>query len=396
MTHAKRALWTISAGFLIAAAAACSSLDATGLDDGTERTPGGSKSDGGFANEPSGEATGGAPTATGVIVVHSATFPSFRLCFENHPNLLPQPDSKVMPEANVVGVEVGSLVRLDPLEAPGKIYVVNERAVRSAAGDPTGLTCGELLGDGTQALLPDNDYHVATLVGRPLGLTEPLGRDRVQVLAITGCGSKAFINRFNVDEASCGPTWNTTSGNLVANIINLPTSPAGATKSSIPVQLVHLAPMLEAEVGTANLEVTFGDLAASGPLPTVVATNTALLASSEQVTLNVDQNDESIYGTHGFRIEAREGNGAPKFSFSQSLAAVQSRSSPRDVPTTYYTTASNYALLLLGDPSVPATVDGGAPNPDRRRVQLLAVPVLDPTTVDAGVDSGAVNTEDGG
>ena len=216
------------------------------------------------------------------------------------------------------------------------------------------------------------------------------------MLAITGCGSKAFINRFNVDEASCGPTWNTTSGNLVANIINLPTSPAGATKSSIPVQLVHLAPMLEAEVGTANLEVTFGDLAASGPLPTVVATNTALLASSEQVTLNVDQNDESIYGTHGFRIEAREGNGAPKFSFSQSLAAVQSRSSPRDVPTTYYTTASNYALLLLGDPSVPATVDGGAPNPDRRRVQLLAVPVLDPTTVDAGVDSGAVNTEDGG
>ncbi|MBX3263337.1 MAG: hypothetical protein KF782_26935 [Labilithrix sp.] len=390
MTHAKRAVWGIATGMLLAAGAACSSMQEEaaaasrdGGGRGSEEVPGAD-----VDGNPSSGAPG-APTATGVILVHSAAFPPFRVCFENHPDLRPLPDSKAMPEANVVGVEVGSLVRLDPIDAPGKIYVIRESSVRATAGDPSGPSCGELLGTGGQSLL-SSDYHVATL---PDGVAQ-LGRPGVQALAITGCGGQAYVDYLGVDSASCGPDWDNMRGNLVANVIDLTATSARADDATIPVQLVHLAPLLQAQLGTAKLEVTFGALATPGKLPTEVAAGTALLESSAQVMLEVDQNDEATYGTHGFRIVAREGDGSAKFTFSESLAAVQSLSAPRDVPTSYYRAASNYALLLVGDPSVPTTLDGGAPNNDRRRVQLLAVPVLDPEAADAG--AGAGEGEDGG
>jgi hypothetical protein len=368
----------------VGTACSMSTSDASSLADGRGGQPSAPSNEGKDPPAPIGNAPG-APTATGVVVVHSAAFPSFRLCFENMLELVPQPDSKVMPQANVVGVEVGSVVRIDPLKAPGKVYVLSERAVR----DTPELTCGELLGDGSQALFRNTAYHEAN------SIDTPLGQDRVQVLALTGCGGQAFVDLVGAKSESCGANWNSTSGNLFVNVIDLPTSAQGATESSIPVQLVNLAPALQTQLGNATLEVTFGELATPGKLPTPVASGTPLLASSQQVTLNVDQTDEQVYGTHGFRIEAREDGGTVKFSVSQSLAAIQDLSSPTDVPTSYYRVASNYALLLTGDPSVPATLDGGAPSPDRRRVQLLAVPVLDPATIDAGTDA-APSTGDGG
>src|SRR5262245_40618969 len=106
MRHA-RVLFPMGAGILLASVA-CSSMGTT-----ADFSPGGNspdrKSDSGSGSvAPS--ATNSGPTATGVLLVHAAGFPSFRLCFEHFPDQAPQPDENVMPEANVVGVEVGSLV----------------------------------------------------------------------------------------------------------------------------------------------------------------------------------------------------------------------------------------------------------------------------------------------
>jgi hypothetical protein len=81
----------------------------------------------------------------------------------------------------------------------------------------------------------------------------------------------------------------------------------------------------------------------------------------------------------------------------ESLARIQSLSSPRDVPPTYYAAASNYALLLLGDPNAKLA-DGGADTDDRRRLHFLAVPVIEPKTDGGadGVDGGSSPPEDGG
>ena len=393
MTRAKRTGWGVVTGAVIAfGLAACA---AAGGNSFLDATGGGSNADAGAGasdRTPSaaGTAAQGGPAATGVILVHAASFPSFRLCFGNHLDQQPQPDSKVMPEANVVGVELGSVVRIDPLEAPGTIYVIDEQKVRSSANDPTIPSCAELLGKPTRttrSLTFDNDYHVIQAVD------QPLGQHGVDALVISGCGSQAFLNDLDgltgpgqfASSANCGADWNSTDGNLKATVIPLPTSRDGATVASIPVQIFHMSPSIEAFRGSAGtLTMKFGELDGGAPKPVTVG---ALFAPGTQTSLAVDQSDQSIYGRDGFTLTI---SGSSTFKTVQSLAAIQALSSPTDVPTTYYRAASNYALLLLGDPAhQPTYLDGGA-NPTynpRRAVHLLAVPVIDPTSLDAGSDA---------
>src|SRR5688572_28450886 len=124
---------------------ACSMMDSMGTAAET-RGPGDGTSSGGSLSDAASPSAGGdnkdylAPTDNAVILVHAAGMPAYRLCFENEPDLRPQPDQETTPEANVVGVEVGSAVRLAPLRGkPGKIHVFNEALIRAYAG--TGLSC---------------------------------------------------------------------------------------------------------------------------------------------------------------------------------------------------------------------------------------------------------------
>jgi hypothetical protein len=314
---------------------------------------------------------GGIGTKTGVVILHAAAFPAFRLCFERYPELQPQPDRAVMPQANVVGVDVGSIVRIGPLEKPpGDVYVVLQRSVVAGPGATEAKTCGELLENNT--LLRDIHYHVA---GR---LEEPLGVDRVDLLAITGCGARSVIRSLGVPEEECGPEWDATSGSLLARTLAL--HPTGAASArSLPVQVVHMAPLLEAKRRAGEeIEVTFGPLDAdTGPLARKVASSPPLFEASPPVTLDLDQTDVTTYGTHGFRIALRGPDAGVPFHVDQTLADIQELSTPQAVATTYYLAASSYALLLVGDPRVSRThADGGSTlELARRSVHLLAVPI---------------------
>jgi hypothetical protein len=337
----------------------------------------------------------GTPTATGVLLAHAAGFPSFRLCFEKFPELAPQPDSNVMPEANVVGVEVGSLVRIDPLKEPGQIYVIAESEVRSTPGKTDFVPCGELIRPPdkktNRSLTLDIDYHVATVIDRPLG------ENKVSVLAITGCGGQAFLNSLGLSSASCGAGWDATSGNLEAKVVDLNTTVEGATEESLPVQLFQMSRAIDVFKGSGSLDVRFGDLS-DGGAPSQPVEIGAIFEGGKQAALTIDQRQAAIYGSWGFRVSAVTPNGT--FSNDQSLAAVQELSSPREVPTTYYRTASNYALLLLGDPTHEPRFEDGGKNPlynPRQAVHLLAVPVLDPSKADAGADAASFDDAgDGG
>jgi hypothetical protein len=110
------------------------------------------------------------------------------------------------------------------------------------------------------------------------------------------------------------------------------------------------------------------------------------------VSLALDTSNDAVFAANGFRVTLRDADAGADagatFVRDTSLAEVQALSSPRDVPGDYYQAASNYVLLLLGDPGVPQTLDGG-PNPafdPRRGVHILAVPVVAP---DAGSDAAA-------
>src|SRR5205823_5022149 len=107
-----------------------------------------------------------------------------------------------------------------------------------------------------------------------------------------------------------------------------------------------------------------------------------------------DDKDDAVFAAQGFRVAIRgEDAGADagaSFFVDTSLAEVQALSAPRDLPGDYYRAASNYVLLLLGDPSVPPRLVDGGSNPAfdaRRGVHLLAVPVVAPNDAGAGGDA---------
>ncbi len=385
MRHAKAILVSLGAGLLVAGAVACSDMALTSADGSTG--PGGSSSSSSSGGSKSPEnAENQGPTANGVLLVHAAGFPAFRLCFENYLDDPPKPDRSVMPEANVVGVEVGSLVRLDPFEKPpGKIYVIDEFRVR-VEPDETPVSCRQLIQPtGTKPLLRQGlDYFVANEID------EPLGNGKVNVLAITGCGTESFLTPLGLTGAGCGPGWTASTANLQGRVLELKTTAAGATATTIPIQVFQLSQALETYKGDGGtLDVTFGELGDGGAsLPKSLSVGTVFEPGAQE-TLTVDQESTAIWGAMGFRVRATSSAGT--FSTDQSLAEVQELSAPGALPTTYFRAASNYALLLLGDPTHKATtIDGGA-NPSydpRQAVHLLAVPVLDPSKADAGADGG--------
>lgn len=378
---------------LVATAVACGDMSdsafGTSIGDGDGD---GGGADAGFGSDAA--AVPGVGAVSGVVILHAAAFPSFRVCFENYPELPPQPDVALMPAANVVGVEVGSVIRIGSLDRPpGKVYVIDQRDVRATPRDPLDRKCGALIAG--RDLVVNRHYQLAG------ELTTPLGVGQVDLLAITGCGGKSWLDELGASSDDCAD-WDQTAGSLLARTVELVPSVI-ATDTTLPVQVIHMASLLEAKRAPGEaIDVTFGALDSSDggrSLEQTVIANPPLFEAGAPKMLAVDQTSDAVFGTHGFRIALRPiddpaGAAAPTFFVDQSLAEVQELSFSPTVPTTYYRSASNYALLLVGDPRItPSYADGGAnPGYDRRRaVHLLAVPVKDDVE-----DAGAPSVDDAG
>ncbi|MBS2018999.1 MAG: hypothetical protein JST00_39395 [Deltaproteobacteria bacterium] len=311
------------------------------------------------------------PTDNAVILVHAAKLQPFRVCFgaSAHRVLQPQPDSEAMPQANVVGVEVGSAVRIPSLPAgvPGKVYVFEEPLIRALYFNQAGgkgPSCGALIQNPATG-------GIALDIGN---LDTDLSKG-VHLLVVRGCPKDAIIKH---SVAECGPTWTPEAGNLGVERITL----SGASRSgpsSLPTQVVNLSQPLENVRGTRPLTISFGALQNPGKLTLVAESPKAFAAPiGKAVDLTIDPDTLSTYDESGFRVQVPAGTTAaqPAITIDYSLAAIQKLSAPRDVPSSYYAAASNYVLLLLGDPN--AKLENGQPDTDpRNTLHFLAVPVVD-------------------
>ena len=330
-----------------------------------------------------GSDTGLVPVDNAVILVHAAKSQAFRLCFENETDRRPQPDSDVMPQANVVGVEVGAAVRLGPLRgAPGMVYLFEEPLIR--AFYPAFGGAGE--GPSCQSLLNSDSLKV---LAQPLGKIDTDLSHGVHLVVVRGCPSDSPLVKHSV--AECGATWASATGNLSVVELTL----QGANRPSpgiLPAQVVDLSQALEGARGARPVTVSFGDLQTPGASLSSVTTNPTVFGAASPfmpAALSYDSSDTAIYESVGFRVQVGADNGAGGDAgaatvLDESLARIQKLSSPRDVPPTYYAAASNYALLLLGDPNAKLA-DGGVDTDDRRTLHFLAVPVIEPKS-DAGTD----------
>jgi hypothetical protein len=335
---------------------------------------------------------GAVPVDNAVILVHAAKSQAFRLCFRNELDRRPQPDSDVMPEANVVGVEVGRTIRLGPLRGkPGEVFLFDEPLIRAVypqfGGAGQGPTCESLL----SASNPLSKIAVS------LGTIDKDLRTGVHLLVVRGCPGNGPLRTYSA--AECGETWTAKDGNLGVTEIELrgakPPMPG-----TLAAQVVNLSQPLESAKGPRDVVVTFGDLATANAPLVPVATNPKLFDTATlppPTELRYAADDAAIYGSSGFRITLvdKTAGGAPSsVVLDQTLEQVQSISAPRELPSTYFAVASNYALLLLGDPA-PKLLDGGPDTDDRRGLHFLAIPVIEPKA-DAGVDAGPTEPLDGG
>jgi hypothetical protein len=371
-----------------AAAWACGmSADSMGaFSDGSEKPGASGDADGGKLG--GGSASPDlAPTDNAVILVHAASSQSFRLCFQNELDRQPQPDSKVMPEANVVGVEVGSAVRLGPLRgSPGKVFLFDEPLIRAfyPPFGGKGPTCESLLAS-------EQMSKYAVDLGT---VTTDLSRG-VHLLVVTGCPANTPIRTRTA--AECGEGFDGTKSNLKVTEMTL-TGARRTSNTAIPAQVVHLSQALESARAGRRVKVTFGELSGGAKLSSVVDDPKlfGLPSPQEPVALPYATDDEGVYAKVGFRVElAGPDAGASSKVFDQPLSDVQRLSSPDDLPSTYFAAASNYVLLLLGDPA-PTLTDGGPDDDERKNLHFLAVPVVEPKA-DAGADAAPeTDAGDGG
>jgi hypothetical protein len=372
--------------------ASLSSFDANGAYE--PGAPAGALGDGGAGTSAPEKNADLAPVDNAVILVHAAKSQAFRLCFENELDLRPQPDSDVMPQANVVGVEVGSAVRLGPLRgAPGQVYLFEEPLIRAFypqfGGAGAGPSCKNLLESSNLMALAE-----------PLGKVDTDLSHGVHLLVVRGCPTDSLVRKYSA--AECGAGWTPTTKNFSVKEITLP----GAGRPSagiLPAQVVNLSQPLEGSRSGRDVVITFGDLNLAGAAHAPVVTNPELFgdvpAPAKPAPLTYASQNTAIYDSVGFRVKlvdaaAGADAGAGTKVLDESLARIQKLSSPRDVPPSYYAAASNYALLLLGDPNAKLA-DGGVDVDDRRNLHFLAVPVIEPKPA-SGTDGGTGEALDGG
>ena len=293
---------------------------------------------------------------------------------------MPQPDSKVMPSSNVVGVEVGAAVRINPLSGPpGKVFLFDEFAIRQSYGPfgSSGPTCAQLFASTSFAKL-----------AVPLGtVTTDLSKG-VHVLVVTGCPASVPARTYT--NAECGGDYDPALGNLRVLEQTLSGSTA-ASPGKLSVQVVQLSAALDFAVGKEDLSLTFGDLAGATDKQELVSALPPLFAAplpDVPARVGYESADAGIYENTGFRVSIASGDSGSSTLFQKSLAQIQKESASQDLPTTYYAAASNCVLMVLGEPA-PKLTDGGVDTDERHTLHLIAVPVVEPKpSADGGADGG--------
>jgi hypothetical protein len=286
-----------------------------------------------------------------------------------------------MPESNVVGVDVGTAVRLPARgETLGRAFVFPESVLRPLypAFGGSGPTCNQLLNAAATKAF-------AVEVGQ---VAENLAHG-VHALVLGGCRPA------NVDPVAstdrCGADWTAASGNLKLTTLSL-MAYAGAGATSLSVQLVQLSPALERRAAGRALGLAFGAIDGGAVAPFVErAVPFGTPVPDPPAVLKYEAADLGAYATSGLFITlggAVDDAGAPvsdggarEVLVAESLAEIQKRSSPRSLPPDWFSAASSYVMLSVGDTD-PRLGDGGVDDDPRRALQLLAIPLATPVAGD--------------
>jgi hypothetical protein len=355
--------------------------------DGSATGPGGGGSveAGSLTDQDAAGTPNTATTAGSVVLVHaSRNLPAFRVCFKGRTTTLPLPDDKIMPNANVVGVDVGSAVHIGQLDktggsgmgdasvapfdsgadsgtgpAPtGELSIIEEKLARQfypqGSDASAWLNCGALV-----SLLQQNNYEghgIYTLKGSAV---TPAATSAVFVV-VRGC----LPGSTGLTKAECGADYtDVAKGNLAYDIIQA----VALQGTGFEYEGVNASP----GVPTGST-LTYTNEANISQKPVPIPNGA--VSTTTSTTLPPD---DAAFAKATFVLK----DSANKVLLTQTLADVQARSSPRELPASFFGLRSTFVLFVVGDPAVADPTSTNA-------LHLLAVPVGDPATIDP--DSGAL------
>lgn len=380
----------------VAAAVACGDSADALSESGSSGNANNDASAGSDAGPTSPIDAGAVPiSANGLVLVHAASFPAFRICFDGTPEEQPIPAADLMPASNIPGLEMGTALRVAPRSrALGNAYVYREEILRTFyfPSPESGPNCAALRKATTLEY-----FQVAT------GL--PNLSTGVHLLVLQGCGTAAIDPLASTER--CGNEWSGSKGNLTLTTISVDAFNR-PSMGGIPIQLVQLSRDLDQRARTQLLGLSFGVLDGSAPPPIVegaVPLGTPVPdppVSFDSQTELADFDTKGVFVTLGAPIDdagkptTDAGDAGPRtVLLAQSLADIQRRSSPRTLPPEWFATASSYVVLSVGEID-PKNPDGG-PGDERRGLHLLAIPLASPdggsppVISDGGLDANAAD-----
>jgi hypothetical protein len=357
---------------VVACGSADSELNAFGPPSANQDSGASGSSSGGSFNDAGfpGDAATMIP-ANGIVIVHAASFGAFRLCFKNVGGRRPIPSADLLPESNLVGVDVGSAVRIDPIKgSPGTAYAFDVDDIKTYyPPGQAGPTCNDLV----------------------TGQAFQYAHEVAEIATDLAFGVHLLVLR----------------GSLAAQDLRLETIELNAFNrpyQTLPVQVLHLAQNLEARAANRKLGVAVGLVSSDGgdagpPAPFIEGQfDAGVPMPTMPYPLDYDPADESVYATSGFFVtlggplDAGTGDAGTvkrEVLLAQSLADIQRLSAPRALPGPWFNAPSSFVLLLLGNAQ---ETDANAD--ELTRLHFLAVPMAAPPTAgDAGEPIGDATTD---
>jgi hypothetical protein len=289
-----------------------------------------------------------------LIVAHASTDAfDFRLCFGLSDSsdganaqivpIAPVPDDpkSPMPQANYPGIARGNGAIVDPDLGPAAAlsskfvvpYLVNafSLATRPAA------SCKELFEcSGKACIQSPGDF-----VKLPAVAATSFMAGGTRLLGVVGAGTAIKMKEIALDGRSAGSAMRgqfahlSTLGQMTARYGTLD----GGADGSV-------------SLGAASFGEVGSPTAASIAPPTMAG-----------------------FGSTGITFSAGSAGDAGAVLLRASLAEIQQASDPSQPPDEFYKNDRNYVFVVVGDPAVPKTIDGGAPNPEyaARGLHVVAV-----------------------
>ncbi len=379
----------VALGVVACGSASLSSFDTTNGAGGASDSADGGTGNGlgpGMGGDGDAGVTGSTVSEGSVVLVHaSRNLPAFRVCFSGFTQTLPLPDDKIMPNANVVGVDIGTAVHIGKLDtagtssgdasvpvydageagasAPqsGDLSVIEEKLARQFFPQGTDAStwpnCQEL----TQ-VLTQNGYEghgLYTLKGSALSPNSTLAT----FVIVKGCVPDAVLTT-----KECGTTFTAAKGNLSYDTLEV----AAQDGTDFDFKGVTASPAV------ADGTLLYFTQKPTNAQASAITLRSAMVSSSTSIPLPPDTTDYSLSN-----FELRDPKNLSTVLLTQSLADIQARSAPRELPDSFFALRSTFVLFAIGDPAVNK-IDPTAST----ALHLLAIPVQDPGKIDP--DGGAL------